>query len=137
VAPPALLLFDGECGLCDRAVRFLARRDRRRLLRFAPLQGETAAPWRELARSTAGGPFEWLALVEDPDGGAGARVHLRSAAVARALQIVGGRWAVAGALLARAPRRVSDAAYLAVARRRHWLPASCALPAAGDARFLR
>jgi predicted DCC family thiol-disulfide oxidoreductase YuxK len=137
VSTPALLLFDGECGLCDRAVRFLAGRDRRRRLRFAPLQGEAAAPWRELARGGPGGSFEWLVLVEDPERGAGARVHLRAAAVSRALRLTGGRWAPAGALLARVPRRLADAAYLAVARRRHRFAASCALPAAGDERFLR
>jgi predicted DCC family thiol-disulfide oxidoreductase YuxK len=34
-----VLLFDGECGLCVRCVRLLLATDRRRRLRFAPLQG--------------------------------------------------------------------------------------------------
>ena len=37
-----LVLYDGECGLCDRGVRFLLPRDRARVLTFAPLQGTTA-----------------------------------------------------------------------------------------------
>ena len=133
----ALVLFDGDCGLCDRAVRFLAARDPRRRLRFAPLQGETAAPWRDRARARPGGPFEWLVLVEGPERGAAATVHVAAAAVARALVVTGGRWALAGRLIGLVPRPVADAAYGAVARRRHRVVASCPLPSARDDRFLR
>lgn len=129
---PALLLFDGDCGLCDRAVRFLAARDRHRRLRFAPLQGEAAAPWRESARTSPGGPFEWLVLVED------GQVRLGAAAVARALVLAGGSARSLGVLLAALPRPLADRAYRAVARRRGRLfPPSCALPPPGDARFVR
>ena len=41
-----LVLFDGVCGFCDDAVRWLLERDPERRLRFAPLQGETAAALR-------------------------------------------------------------------------------------------
>ncbi|PTY08847.1 hypothetical protein DB347_04550 [Opitutaceae bacterium EW11] len=37
-----VLFFDGECGLCQRAVRFLLRRDPAGRIRFAALQGPTA-----------------------------------------------------------------------------------------------
>ena len=37
-----VLFFDGVCGLCDRTVTWLFEHDRRHVLRFAPLQGETA-----------------------------------------------------------------------------------------------
>lgn len=43
--PPPIVLYDGTCGLCHRSVRWLLRRDRGRL-RYAPLQGETAAALR-------------------------------------------------------------------------------------------
>jgi predicted DCC family thiol-disulfide oxidoreductase YuxK len=132
-----LLLFDGECGLCDRAVRFLARCDRRRRLRFAPLQGDAGAPWRELARPAPGAELEWLVLVEGHDRGPAARVRLGAAAIARALVLAGGPSAIAGGVLALVPRPVADAAYRAVARRRHRLASSCALPVPGDDRFLR
>jgi len=132
VTAPALLLFDGDCGLCDRAVRFLAARDRHRRLRFAPLQGEAAAPWRESARTSPGGPFEWLVLVED------GRVRLGANAVARALVLAGGSARSLGVLLAALPRPLADRAYRAVARRRGRLfPPSCALPPPGDPRFVR
>ena len=42
-----LLLYDGSCGLCHRAVRWLLRADREGVLTFAPLQGETTDALRE------------------------------------------------------------------------------------------
>lgn len=41
-----IVLYDGTCGLCARSVRFILRRERDQALRFAPLQGETAAALR-------------------------------------------------------------------------------------------
>ena len=38
-----IVFYDGDCGLCDRFVRWMLRRDRGHHYRFAPLQGETAA----------------------------------------------------------------------------------------------
>ena len=38
-----IILFDGVCVLCNRMVQFLLEKDRRRIFKFAPLQGETAA----------------------------------------------------------------------------------------------
>jgi predicted DCC family thiol-disulfide oxidoreductase YuxK len=32
------LIYDGECGICQRAVAFLERRDREHVLRFIPFQ---------------------------------------------------------------------------------------------------
>ncbi len=43
-----IILFDGQCGLCARSVRFIAARDRAGHFRFAPLHGPAAA--RECAR---------------------------------------------------------------------------------------
>jgi predicted DCC family thiol-disulfide oxidoreductase YuxK len=37
-----IVLYDGVCGLCNRAVQFLLKRDRHDRLRFAPLQSEFA-----------------------------------------------------------------------------------------------
>lgn len=37
-----IILFDGVCVLCHRTVQFLLDKDRKRIFRFAPLQGETA-----------------------------------------------------------------------------------------------
>jgi len=39
----AIVLYDGVCGLCNRAVQFLLKRDRRDRLQFASLQSDLAA----------------------------------------------------------------------------------------------
>jgi predicted DCC family thiol-disulfide oxidoreductase YuxK len=38
-----IVLYDGVCGLCNRLVQFLLKRDRRDRLRFASLQSDFAA----------------------------------------------------------------------------------------------
>ena len=38
-----LILYDGECGLCNGLVRFVLKHDHKTLFAFAPLQGDTAA----------------------------------------------------------------------------------------------
>jgi len=126
--PRFVLLFDGACGLCSRAVAWLQARDPRERIWFAPLQGEFAAPFREAALDAGPGDRGFatvLFLETTPEGTA---VHTRSRAVARALRALGGTWGAFGAVLERVPRFVADAAYDAVARRRASLGgASCAL----------
>lgn len=41
--PKAIVLYDGVCGLCNRAVQFLLKRDRHDRLQFASLQSHLAA----------------------------------------------------------------------------------------------
>jgi predicted DCC family thiol-disulfide oxidoreductase YuxK len=41
-----IVLYDGTCGFCHGAVRWLLRHERDHALRFAPLQGSTAAALR-------------------------------------------------------------------------------------------
>lgn len=36
-----IVFYDGECGLCQRAVSMLYRLDSNKILRFAPLNGDT------------------------------------------------------------------------------------------------
>ena len=38
----ALILYDGVCGLCNRGVRFVLKRDRKGVFRFASLQSSAA-----------------------------------------------------------------------------------------------
>lgn len=44
---PCLVLYDGECGLCQRTVKWLLQHDPTGALRFAPLQGKTATVLRD------------------------------------------------------------------------------------------
>lgn len=41
-----ILLFDGECGFCNKSVQFLLRREKNKRLHFAPLQSEVGKQLR-------------------------------------------------------------------------------------------
>lgn len=111
--PPRLVLYDGECGLCHRSVRFLVRRDRQRSLRYAPLVGETADRARALL------PYfpksiDTLVYIEE------GRVFVRSRAVARAAAAAyGGTSSRVLAHLAGLLTPLADLAYRLVARVRY------------------
>jgi predicted DCC family thiol-disulfide oxidoreductase YuxK len=117
-----LVFYDGACGLCHRAVRFLIAEDPSAALRFAPLQGETAA--RSIAESTRR-MLPDSVVVHGSDGA----FLVRFAATRRLLQRLGGLWRLLGAALAIVPTAIGDRLYDAVARRRHrWFarpPAAC------------
>ncbi|HEX4003455.1 MAG TPA: DCC1-like thiol-disulfide oxidoreductase family protein [Candidatus Acidoferrales bacterium] len=107
------LFYDGHCGLCHGAVKFVLRRDRDgRLFRFAPLQGATFEA-RVPAERRAGLPDSIIVLTND------GALLARSAAVLHILRQLGGGWKLLAGLLAVIPRVVRDAAYDFVARVRY------------------
>lgn len=110
-----VLLFDGECGLCNRVVRLLLRLDRRGLLRFAPLQGPTAQAYLR-ARGLPTEDFSTLVFVPDWPKGA-AEPLLRTDGVIAALRAAG-RDGLA-TLLTAVPRGLRDTGYTFVARVRY------------------
>lgn len=134
---PPLMLYDGVCGLCAASVQFILRHERRQTLRFAALQSEAAARVRARHPELAG--VDSMIWIEDEGDASRERVWVRSAAVMKAANYVGGPWRLAsvGHLL---PRRLTDALYNLIARHRHsWFapPDSCHLPPPGAAsRFL-
>jgi predicted DCC family thiol-disulfide oxidoreductase YuxK len=112
-----VVLYDGYCGLCDRSVRWLVEADRRGVLRYAPLQGETAAPILERHGIPAGGDFDSFILVENL-GTPRERLRQRSDGALAALGALGG-WRSSLARLARlVPRFLRDALYRFIARHR-------------------
>ncbi len=134
---PAWLLYDGTCGLCDRSVQWLLRRDRRGALRFARLEGPIGGEVR--ARHPGLPPAGASLLLVVSPGVEGERIYSRSSGVLRAVARLGGAYSAAALLLA-VPRFLRDAAYDGVARNRiRWfgrLPA-CRIPTAGErSRFL-
>ncbi len=106
------IFYDGDCGLCHHAVRFLVAEDRDGArFRFAPLGGGEAA--RLLGPAAARDLPDSIVLLA---GDAADRPVVRSAAVLRALDRLGGLWrllAIAGRIV---PRPLADALYDAVAR---------------------
>ena len=105
------VFYDGQCGLCHRAVQFLLKRDPEGdKFRYAALQGETAttllAPLSPVPDSmVVHTPNQTLLTQGD------AALHL-----ARAL---GGLWAVLGVLGRILPRFIRNILYDGVAARRY------------------
>jgi predicted DCC family thiol-disulfide oxidoreductase YuxK len=104
-----ILFYDGDCGLCHRAVTFILARDRLGRFRFAPLGGGT---WSERVAVPRASLPDSLVLLE------GDRLLTRSEAVLSLLAGLGGGWRFLGCLGHLFPRRARDLAYDAIARRR-------------------
>jgi predicted DCC family thiol-disulfide oxidoreductase YuxK len=127
---PHVYLYDGVCALCNRAVRFLLRHDRRQRFRFAALQSafarETLARHGERASDL---DTFWVVRDAGTDREA---LLARSRAVLFAGSELGLPWSALAALGRIVPRTVFDAAYDALARSRYRVFGRyerCALPA--------
>jgi predicted DCC family thiol-disulfide oxidoreductase YuxK len=124
-----IVFFDGVCSLCNAAVDFLIRRDRAKVLLFAPLQGESAARHSLVRQET----FDTIVLVDQ------AGHWERSDAALRIASYLGWPWKVL-IVLRIVPRPVRDFLYAWVARNRYrWFgqKESCRMPTPEErARFL-
>lgn len=116
-----IIFFDGVCGLCNRAVDFLIRRDKNRLFRFAPLQGKTAS----IVLPSA--------LLDQPETIVcknGDVLYYKSNAILHILIQIGGGWKLA-VLLYVIPKFIRDLCYDMVAHNRYKVfgkKESCRLP---------
>jgi len=112
---PDLVFYDGHCGLCHRAVRFLLAEDHTgSTFRFAPLESETfLATVPESERLTLPDSI----IIRTADG----ELLMRSAAVLYALKRLGGVWRVLGTLATVVPAGIRDWVYDGIARIRHRL----------------
>ena len=111
---PPLLYYDGTCGLCQRALRFVLSEDQAGSFRFAPLGSEhftaaVPAPQRDALPDS---------LVLDRGDGV---LLVRSAALLELARRLGGVWRAAAAALSLVPAPLLDPAYDALARVRHRL----------------
>jgi predicted DCC family thiol-disulfide oxidoreductase YuxK len=84
-----VLLYDGVCGFCDRAVQFILRVDQRGTLRFAALDSTLAT--EVIDRHPALTGVDSVVYVEDP-GHPTERVFTRSAAALRVVDYLGWPW---------------------------------------------
>ncbi len=92
----ALILYDGVCGLCNRGVRFVLRRDRNSGFRFAALQSSTA---RKILAQHGIEPDALDTFYVLPDFGMSSeRVLSRSAAALYIAAKLGGVWKLAAVL---------------------------------------
>lgn len=127
-----IVVFDGECNLCNRSVDFCLANDPHGWLRFAARQSEVGRYLR--ARHRVPDAVESMVLIEDQ------RVSLRSTASLRICHYLRQPYPFLGALGLVIPRFVRDALYGVVSSNRvRWFgkPASCRTPAPHErARFL-
>jgi predicted DCC family thiol-disulfide oxidoreductase YuxK len=106
------VFFDGACGLCNRAIRFLVAEDAHHRFHYSPLDSEafrSRVPEdkrRELPDSVV------VLTGED-------RVLVRSEAVLHAAARLGGLWRLLGAIGAWVPRPLRDTVYDFISRHRH------------------
>lgn len=110
-----VLLYDGTCGLCAASVQFVLKRDPAGELRFAALDSAFGQSVVEQHPELRG--VDSLVWVERPDGARG-RVLVRSGAVLRVAEYLGGAWRMA-LVLWLVPPFVRDAVYRFIARHRH------------------
>lgn len=107
------LFYDGHCGLCHHAVKFVLKHDRSgNAFRFAPLQGATFES-RVAPELRASLPDSIVVLTED------GALLVRSNAFLHILRRLGGGWRVLGGALGVIPRPVRDAVYDFIARIRY------------------
>jgi predicted DCC family thiol-disulfide oxidoreductase YuxK len=111
-----IVFYDGVCGLCNRLVQFLLKRDRHDRLRFASLQSEFAASLLKRHGLDARDlDIVYLVLHYKQSG---ERVLARSDAILYLLRQLGGVWGIAG--LGRVlPKWVRDGIYKIIAGNRY------------------
>ncbi|WP_291924800.1 thiol-disulfide oxidoreductase DCC family protein [Limnohabitans sp.] len=127
-----IVVFDGQCLLCNAWVRFLLRHDQRGVFRFAAIQGRTGQALLQQAGLQLEG-LQTLLLVD------GVKSWQHTAAILRILHHLGWPWRAAwlGWLV---PALLRDALYRWVARHRYrifgWSDRCMVPPPDVAARFL-
>jgi predicted DCC family thiol-disulfide oxidoreductase YuxK len=129
--PAPMLVFDGDCSFCDRAVRFILARERRHDLLFVPRGSPLGLRLREEYRLHQ---VESLLWIED------GRAFIEWESVAHVGAYLGGLYARLARIASLLPHPLLNAAYRVIARVRKRLsrpPRRCLLlTSEQQARFL-
>ena len=131
--PESILLFDGHCSLCNGAVDFVLKRDTRKKLLLASIQG----PAGQVVLKKCHLPpsyLDTLVLVEQ------GKVYLGSTAALRVARLLGGGWPLFYGLII-IPKGIRDRIYQWIGKHRYkWFGrrATCRIANAEEqARFLK
>ncbi len=125
--PESILLFDGHCSLCNGAVDFVLKRDPKKKLLLASIQG----PLGQRLLKYYGLPstyLDTLVLVEE------GKVYLGSTAALRVARLLGGVWPLLYGLSI-IPKGIRDRIYQWVSSHRYqWFgrKATCRMPTASE-----
>lgn len=117
-----IVFYDGECGLCQRSISMLYHLDSNKILRFAPLNGET---YKKYFNDVS----DMTTIVFFNKG----KLSIRSSAVIEILYALGG-WKKLAIILKIFPTFIRDSIYLFIAR--HRKKVSCII-LKRDERFLK
>lgn len=124
-----IVFFDGECSLCNGLVDFLIKIDRKKILKFASLQGETA---KDILGQPAGRGLD--SIIYWVDG----RRSEKSTAVLDLLSDLGGLWIVVKGLKI-IPEGLRDVIYRFIARHRYQIFGKrpiCRVPTEAEKEYL-
>jgi predicted DCC family thiol-disulfide oxidoreductase YuxK len=105
-----IVFFDGVCNFCNYWVNFAIKRDRRKKLRFAPLQGETARSMLFEGKSSS--PYESVILVDN------GKIYKNSSASLRIAKHLDGGWKLFYGFII-IPSFIRDGVYKWIARNRY------------------
>ena len=106
-----IILFDGVCNLCNGAVNFVIRRDKKGQIKFAPLQSAVGMEIMA-AYGLEPGVMETFLFIEN------GKVYNRSTAALRVCRHLKGLWPLCyGAIIV--PRFIRDGIYKWIARNRY------------------
>ena len=117
LTPYPILLYDGICGLCNRLVQFILRRDPKAIFRFASLQSPFAATVLGRHGVNVADVDTVYVVVNHEE--AGESLLARSEATVYVLKQLGGFWRFCAFLFQLLPRFLRDGIYRAVARNRY------------------
>ncbi len=106
-----IILFDGVCNLCNSAVNFVIKRDKKNEIKFAPLQSETAKKFLANHKLTAG-EMKYFIFIENE------KTHIRSTAVLKVCRYLNGLWPLMYGFMI-IPKFIRDGVYNIVAKNRY------------------
>jgi predicted DCC family thiol-disulfide oxidoreductase YuxK len=127
-----LVVFDGECGFCNGAIRWLLKRDRNDRLRFAPSSDPAVAEIlashgyypaddpRKIGKASVDKPTDTILVLRE----VGTPVEdllVRSNAILACLKALPQPWRIWATLLRLFPRPIRESAYRFVAANRYRL----------------
>lgn len=111
-----VLLYDGQCGFCNRSVQQILKHDRRKTIFFAALQGDYGKSI--VTRNPELNGVDSLVFVKPDDFSGPEQVWVRSEAALRVARYLGGWWYLALVSYV-IPRPVRDFLYDQFAKRRY------------------
>jgi predicted DCC family thiol-disulfide oxidoreductase YuxK len=124
--PLRIVLFDGVCNLCNRAVQFIIKRDKKKEFLFASLQGNKGREILEKFNLSVD-RFNSFIFVD------GDKIYTKSSAALKIAAQLGGGWKIFYGFII-VPKFIRDGVYNLIAKNRYkWFgkKEECMIPAPG------